>query len=74
MHVMQTNSVRSSAKLFSVGVHCMTLDRFHHNQPSIRIHHIELATAEMAESNGIKLLTMIEQYCLSFNFKCYILC
>ena len=72
MHVRQENSVRSSAKLLDVG--CMTLKRLHHCQPSIGINHIKLAAVEMAKINGIKLLTMMEQYCLSFNFKPHILC
>ena len=28
----------------------------------------------MEKNKGIELLTMMEQYCLNFNFKLYILC
>ena len=72
MHVRHGNSVRSSAKL--LGVDCMTLKRLHHGQPLSGVSHIELAAAEMAKNNGIQLLKIMEQYCLSFNFKPYILC
>ena len=52
MHVRQSNSVRSSAKL--LGVDCMTLKKLHHCQPTIGINHIKLATVEMAKINGIE--------------------
>ena len=71
-HVRQGNSVQSSAKL--LGVDCMTLKKLHHCQPSIGINRIKLAAVEIAKNNGIELLTMMEEYCLSFNFKFYILC
>ena len=72
VYVRQWNSVRSPAKL--LGVDCMTLKRFHHCHPSIGISHIKLAAVKMAKNYGIELLTVMEQYCLSFNFTPYNLC
>ena len=51
----------------------MTLKRLYHCLPLIEIIHIKLAAVEMAKNNGTELLTMMEQYCLSFYFKSYIL-
>ena len=65
-------TLRSCAKL--LGVDCISLKRLHHCQPLVEISHIKQAAVEMAKNYGIELFTMMEQYCLSFNFKPYNLC